>query len=179
MGTATAQGVTVGSRPARFSAMTIDGRQIFIRDLRNQGAPFFLYFINDRDNLSSRASTEINRMVRGYGKSKAKWYAISNAPADRARSYVVEFKPPYQVLMDDHLSTIQAFGIQNAPAVVMIDREGKVAKIWKGFSGPMLKDLNRTVARVNGKRVRWYDFSRAPSVTTFGEPFIQSRPGAG
>jgi peroxiredoxin len=174
-----AQGVSVGDKAPGFTVNEVSGRVWSLRDMRSQGSPLFLYFINDRDNLSSRASSYINRMVRAYTPSHVKWYGIINAREDRTRSYVTEFNPPYQVLMDRNMTAVQLYGLQNAPAVIMIDRQGRVAKIWRGFSGPMLKDLNRTLARVNGKRVKRLDFSRTPSVTQYGQPFIRARAGAG
>lgn len=178
-GLAAAQGVQPGDPAPAFTVNNAAGKPVLLRDLRNQGSPFFLYFINDRDNVSGRASSFINRMVRSYTPSKVKWYGIINSREDRARSYLSEFNPPYQVYLDPQMTTVQLYGFQSAPAVVEIDGEGKVVKIWRGFSGWMLKDLNREIARVNGKRAKAFDFSRTPSVTQYGQAFIGARRGAG
>lgn len=176
-GVAAAQGLRVGDKVPSFSVVGPDGKQVFLKDMQNAGSPIFLFFINDRDGTSASAAGYINKIAGAYTPSKVKWYGIINAREDRLRSYQSEMNPPYQLYMDPTLSAVQTFKAQGSPYVVLINKSGRVAHIWNGYSGANLKDLNRAVARANGRKVASIDFRRTPSTVQYGRGFI-TQPGA-
>jgi len=157
----------IGLPSPKFSAVSIDGKRLFLGDLQNEG-PIFLYFMRDGDPTTRLATTYIERIVRSYVPSRANWYAVVDGRADRMRSVASEYNLPFRMLRDADLSVVHAFGIQNSPAVVEIGSDGKVMNIWKGYSGYRLKAINKATAEINYRKVRHIDFSKTPSTTIYG-----------
>jgi peroxiredoxin len=176
-GIAFGQKLQVGQAAPDFNAATITGQRMYLKDLQATGSPLFLYFINESDPISSQASNYINRIVKAYTPSSTKWYGVINVAPERAHSYQAEFNPPYQLLLDTGLASMQTFKAESSPTIVEIDKEGKIAHVWAGLSGAMMKSLNRAVARANGKRVATMDFSQLPSTTQFGQAFVRNGGG--
>jgi len=168
-----AQNLHPGNAAPKFNVKDIAGREYLLSNLMDQGSPTFLYFINIRDNTSRQASSYINKIIQNYTPSPTKWFGIVNAPEDKLRSYQSEMSPPYQLLMDEGLNSMQIYHAKSSPTIVEIDKSGNVMHTWQGFSASNLKSLNRAVAAANGKRVMEMDFSRAPSTVVYGDPFIK------
>ncbi len=176
-GTAGAQGLVGKDAPA-FSVMSSEGKRVFLKDLLGE-RPIFLFFINDRDAVSSQAAPYIHRIIRTYSPGKSRWFGVMNSRADRARSWNAQFNAPYRLFMDEDLTMVRQFQVENSPTVVMISPEGKVVREWRGFSGYWLKDLNRAVAQANGQKFKYIDFNRTPSTTRYGANYIMNNAGGG
>jgi peroxiredoxin len=171
-GVAAAQTVKEGQPAPMITVNNLAGDQITLKDMEKTGAPIFLFFINTQDNTSSAAAGYINRIAAAYVPSKTKWYGICNGPADSLRAYQSELNPPYQLMLDNSLASMQAFRAQASPTVAEISGDGTVMHLWVGYSASMLKHLNRAVALANGKKPAPLDFSRCPETTMFGHPYI-------
>lgn len=164
------QGWKPGDEAPKVSFVSPDGKRLFLKDLQNQG-PFFLYFIRRDDPVSARMTTMVNRMIRAYTPARTKWYGVIDEGGSRMSSWVSENRPPYRVFADEDGTIRRAFKIESAPAIVMIDPEGKIVQEWAGYSGYWLKNLNSYLAQVNRTPMKKFDFSRTPSVTEHGRPF--------
>ena len=157
----------VGLPSPKFSALSMDGKRLFLGDLQSEG-PIFLYFMRDGDPTTRLETTYIERIVRSYVPSRANWYAVVDGKADRMRSVAAEYNLPFRMLRDEDLSVVHAFGIQNSPAVVEISSDGKVMNIWKGYSGYRLKAINKATAAINHRKLQYIDFSQTSSTTIYG-----------
>lgn len=178
-GIAVAQTAQEGGPAPAVSVQNLAGDRISIHDMEGQGSPIFLFFINTQDNTSSSAANYIDKIAAAYVPSKTKWFGICNGPVDRVRAWQSELNPPYQVLVDPTLSSMQSFRAQSSPTIVEIGNDGTIMHVFTGYSASMLKKLNRTVAAANGVRPMRIDFSKAPGTTQFGNPYIGRQPGSG
>ncbi len=163
-----------GMRPLGFSALSRSGKRMYIRDLVANG-PAFLYFINQGDNTNSQFARELSRIQGAYGPSKTKWYGVINAERSRTDSWVAEFNPSYEVLMDPELSLVQLYGVESSPALLYIGADGQIIKQWMGFSGFWLKDINKFFADVEGRTMKYIDFNKTPSTTRYGNGYFLRR----
>lgn len=177
IGTSASAQLKPGDNLPQFAITGQDGKRWVAKDFQKPGQRTFLYFINDMDNTSRQASTEINRLVKMYGG--AQWYGVVNAREDRVRSYASEFQPPYPLLLDPDLRTIMTLGIKSAPTVVMIDGKGRIGKVWTGFGRDAMASLNRTLAASAGKRAQRFDNSNVPTQTKYGQTYVKARAGNG
>jgi|GEM_PF-2169077 len=177
-GNTTMEGGVVGaggrSGPAGASFLMMDGRPVYMRDLA-PGQHVFLFFIRNGDNVARQAAPYVNRMVRAYSGGRAKWFGVFTDRTDRARSWQAEFNPQYRLLLDPSLAAVQAFRVESSPTIVHVGPNGRVLNTWRGLSGYGMKQLNRAVARANGRRVARLDFSRLPNSTNYGEAFVIGR----
>jgi hypothetical protein len=165
------QAQTHGDRPLGFSAMSMTGKRMFIRDLVANG-PAFLVFVRHGDGVSNQFAQQLSRIQKAYGPGKTKWYGILNADPSRANSWIAEFNPSYEVLMDRELSLVQLYGVESAPAVVLIGEDGRIIREWMGYSGYWLKDMNLAIAKAEGVPPKKIDFSMTPSSTRYGARYI-------
>lgn len=179
MGVASAQELHRGNPAPTFVLSNLGGDKVASSSLRNPGHPSFLFFINEADNVSRQAANVINKMVASYGNTDVKWTGIINAREDRARSYQAELNPTYTLLLDPQMSVIAQYQIKNSPTVVMIDENGKVARVWKGYSAAMMKNLNTAMANASGGRAQRFDSTGLPSSVTYGTPFFVAQPKNG
>ncbi len=168
--------VKVGDPSPKFSALSMDGKRLFLKDLENEG-PIFLYFLRDGDAVARKETAYIKQIVKAYTPSRSNWYAVINGREDRARSLAAEYALPFRILRDEDLSAVHAFGIQNSPAVVQISHTGKILGIWRGFSGYRLKAINKAAASVNRRKIHSIDFSSTPSTTEYGLDYMNPRKG--
>jgi len=169
----------VGKAVPPFTTLAIGGQRVSFDDMKGQGSPIFIYFINGSDPLSSQASNYINRIASAYSPSKTKWFGIINQPEEKVRSYQAEFNPPYQLLMDTNSSSMQLLGAQSSPTLVEIGSDGKIKREWTGLSAPLMKSINREVARANGMKPAEMDFSKLPSTTQVGLRFVAGTNNGG
>lgn len=167
------QGLKIGDALPTFDLPNVDGKKVFSTDLQNPGHPAFIYFINDMDNTSRETTAYFNRLVRMYQPGNVKVFGITNARQEQARSWQSEFKPPYQVLTDPQLASMKLMAIKSAPTIVMINPDGKVGRIWSGFSAPMLKEVNAAMAGSVSRRAQVFDLGTAPATTRYGRPYIE------
>jgi len=173
-----ATNVKVGQPLPPFTASGIDGKKYLTSDLRNEGHPAFLYFINESDGTSRAMTSFFDRIVKAYQPGDTKVFGIINAREDKARSYQSEFQSPYQVLVDPNLSTINLLGVKSAPTVIMLDESGNVSKVWAGFSATALKEINTAMAGGAEGRAQTFDFGTAPSATKYGASYNVRKEGA-
>jgi hypothetical protein len=147
---------------------------MFVRDLVANG-PAFIYFIRHGDSVNDQFARQLHKIQAAYGPGKTKWYGIVNADRSRTDSWIAEFDPHYEVLMDPELSLVQLYGIESSPAVVLIGTDGKIIKQWMGYSGYWLKDLNKSIAQQENVKMANIDFNRTPSSTRYGARYILNK----
>lgn len=175
-GGASAQALRAGSAAPAFSLTNSEGSILYLKDLQANG-PFFLYFINPEDPTNALAVTYIDRIAGAYAPAKAKWYGVIAARQDRAQAWQSEINPPYQLYLDPDLTTVRTLHIQSSPTVMLIDASGHIVKEWDGLSATALKDLNRTVARINHAKAQTIDLTNAPATTRFGAQYGNTTAG--
>jgi len=167
---ASAYQLKVGDKSPDFSAVSMSGRRLYLKDLQEQG-PVFLYFVRDGESPCSQETPYIERMLKSYGATRSNWYGVLNSKDDQVRAFMAEYSPSFRVLKDEDMSMVHALGIRNAPTVVQIGAHGKVLHVWRGFSGTNLNEMNLAMAKANHQKASQLDFSQAPSTTIYGVDF--------
>lgn len=169
---AAAQGnnLKAGQPTPDFTLRRVDQSSVTKNELMNEG-PFFLYFVNVRDNVSAQTTEFLVRHLKQYGDMKVKFRAVINGTTDVARAYDAEKRTDMDLLLDPNANVATLFGLRSAPAIVLIDTKGNAVRAWQGLSGAKMKDLNKWIARQNGVKAKPVNTRLLPNSTRYGATF--------
>lgn len=133
-----------GKLAPAFAASTAAGKSFALKTLTAKG-PVFLYFIKKDCPTNARAEKYYNRIFEASG-GKANIIGVINADAEQYEAWDKRFKAPFPVVLDPQKKVIGAFQAERSPWVVEVGTSGKIAKVWEGYSEPMLKELFQAMA---------------------------------
>ncbi|MCW5943176.1 MAG: redoxin domain-containing protein [Fimbriimonadaceae bacterium] len=155
-----------GDKAPAFSAMGSDGKSHTLASLTKEG-PAVLYFIKEDCPVNAEAVKYYNRMASAY-KGKARLIGVINVDKVGYAGWAKRFKPTYPVLFDPSLKTIHGFKAKASPWAVEVGKDGKIAKVWPGYSANTLAQINARLAKAAGTTVAKVDLGGAPGGNTFG-----------
>jgi hypothetical protein len=75
------------------------------------------------------------------------------------------------VLLDPDLKLVRSFGVENSAYVIVVDRHGRIAMHWPGYSASMLQQLGAALASMTGTPFRPIDTLDAPADLYTGCPY--------
>lgn len=161
------------ARPAAaFAAVDHTGRAHSLASLTAQG-PFVLYFIKDGCPCSQDLEPLIQRLAARF---EVPFVGVINGDAEIAEAWIDTFNVQTPILLDPELQIIRAYGIERSAYVAVIDRDGRIAKLWPGYSAEMLQELNDLVAEKAGVEPEPFDPLYAPNEITSGCYFYSDDP---
>jgi peroxiredoxin len=171
-----ALGVAVGMQGARvlnagdaapsFSARGTDGKSYTLASLTKSG-PVFFYFIQDGCPVNDQAAPHVHKVADAY-RGKATFIGIMDSNEATAKRWASKFKATYPILPDPDQKIIKSFRAQASPWLIQVGRDGKVAKVWEGYSQGYLNELNANAARAANTTPSKLDFSAAPARPRYG-----------
>lgn len=157
----------VGKPAPAFTATGNDGKTHTLESL-TKGSTLVLYFIKDGCPVNSDAIQYVNKISAAYKDNvKVKLVGVFNGDAKAFERFNSRFKVPYLVLYDPGYSLIKSYGAKYSPWLTRV-AEGKVAKVYPGYSVESLADLNALMARDGGVAKAAISFEGAPAQETFG-----------
>lgn len=160
---------TMSDRPApRFARHGADGEAYALLDLTRQG-PVVLTFIKDGCPCSEAAQPFFNQIAAAY--PDARFLGVIDVEAEAARRWTSTFGVSYPVLPDPQHELVKDYAARNSAYVILIDRDGRIARYWPGFSSTMLDDLGSALARLCGVTRTAVNIADAPVEMYTGCPF--------
>jgi peroxiredoxin Q/BCP len=160
------QGVwKAGDRAPDFTAIDTNGKSHTLTSLLAQG-DVFLYFISDTCPINAQAVKYFNRLSAAY-KGKAQIIGVINTDKKGYAAWQKTFKAPFPVLLDPKLKVIRSYKANASPWMVQV-KDKKIARVWAGYSGPYLKEINEAMATAGDAAVAKVDFGGAPADYQFG-----------
>ncbi len=155
-----------GSQAGEFSAKGTDGKTHTLKSVTATG-PVFFYFIKEDCPINADAVKYYTRLSAAY-KDKAQLVGVFNGDEKQFANWQKRYKVPFTVLLDPDMKIIKGYKAQASPWVMEVDSKGKVAKVWPGYSAPMLNELSASMAGASKQSVAKVDFAGAPADTRYG-----------
>ena len=137
--------------------------------------PQFIYFVKDGCPCSYDAEPLFKRLGLKYAHS-VEFATVTDAALDHAKAWDIAQTPPYPVVYDPDHRIINQFGATNSVFSVLLDVNGRVLKMWPGYSKSILKDMNAFLAKAAGVGETPFDPQYAPDAKTSGCPFSEPTP---
>lgn len=134
--------------------------------------PQFVYFIKEGCPCSFDAEPILNSLYKHLGK-KVDFVAIINQDQEGAKKWSGAMLPPYPVVADPKLEMITAFKIKSSVYGVLLDNEGRIVKMWPGYSKNILSEMNKVMSAEAGVEVKPFDSLYAPKPDTAGCDFVE------
>ncbi|MCP8968715.1 thiol-disulfide oxidoreductase ResA [Ectobacillus ponti] len=123
--------VAIGSAAPNFKAVTMDGKEISLRDLRGKGV-----FLNFWGTWCKPCEKEMPYMNELYSVYKDKGVEIVALNADETEIAVKNFAAQYglkfPIAIDKGQEILTTYGVVPLPTSFLIDKNGKVVDIIKG-----------------------------------------------
>jgi len=159
-------GLKAGVSAPTFQANASDGKSYSLKSLTEKG-PAFLYFVKDGCSANPFSVKYFNRLYNAY-KGKVRFIAVMNSGKDAYASFVKDYGAPFPGLLDPDEKIIQAYSVHHSQTVVMVGKDGKVAKTFQGYGKDSLSQLNASLAGAAKSAVLKVDLAGAPSGTAYG-----------
>lgn len=163
---ASAQSWKAGAQAPDFTAKGSDGKTHSLKSLTAKG-PFVLYFIGRTCPVNAKAVPYYNKVAQAYG-DKVPIVGVINGDEAQYKEWQREFKSPFTVLYDPQMKIIKAYRAERSPWLIMVGKNGKIAKEWIGYSVGELDELSASIAGANKAKVQKLDFSGAPASPRYG-----------
>ncbi len=146
-----------------------DGRTYTLGDLAGEG-PVVLAFIKDGCPCSSDAQPFFNRLQAAYGR-EVRFLGVIDVDTDRGRAWGQKNATTFPLLADPALAAIHAYSAESSAYVAVIDRDGKIDRLYPGYSKSMLAELGDRLAALAGVPPRPIDAAGAPPELVTGCPY--------
>lgn len=163
-----------GKEAPTFDLPDSEGGRIASRDLLKNG-PLVVVMTKDGCPCSIESQPFFNQISEMY-KGKASFVGIIDANQATAQLYKRSQKVPYPIVMSETADVFKAFRAKQSVYVYLIGRDGAQARVWPGYSAPMLIDLNDQLAKAIGVPAKPITLKDAPGEMTSGCYFFEDDP---
>lgn len=123
----------VGSEAPAFSFTDIEGKADTLKDYA-KGEPLLLVFLQTTCRSCQRELEHMRDLAQtGF---KVPVLAIFIDPTPREfKQFVADNKLPFRFTWDEEMTIVEAYGVSFAPTSFLLDKERKVAKVYRGWQG--------------------------------------------
>ncbi len=141
-------------------AKSTDGTSIKIAP-PNGNKPQFVYFVMDGCPCSVDAEPLFHDLQRRFGSS-IEFISVTNADQTQAKRWSGQMSVMYPVIPDPKEKVIHAFGATNSVFSALILPDGKITKMWPGYSKDILEEMNRLMSKLSAQPEKPFDTKWAP-----------------
>ncbi|MGV3617146.1 MAG: peroxiredoxin family protein [Fimbriimonas sp.] len=152
-----------------FETKDFEGKPVTIAPANGE-RPQFVYFVLDGCPCSYDAEPLFQRLSKRY-KGKIDFVTITNADEKKAREWSVQMLVPYPVISDPGKEIIGAYEAKSSVYSALITKDGRIAKMWPGYSQKILADQNALMAKLTGVKETPFDAQYAPEEKSTGCAF--------
>lgn len=152
-----------------FQLFSTDGSSLSLKDLTKNG-PVFIYFVLQGCPCSIEAEPHFEALEQQF-HGKVSFLAVTNAGAEDAKKWKTEFAVPYSVASQPKLDLMHLYGVSRSVYSLLIGQDGKIIRMWPGYSASMLQELNKEMAQAVGRQPKKFDPKLAPEIMTSGCEF--------
>ncbi len=143
-----------------FHLTDSDGKAVDIANPKGD-KPQFIYFILDGCPCSVDAEPLFHLLYANF-KDKVNFVGVIDKGKDRAQTWSYEKAVKYPIVPDPNLEVIHGFDAVASAYSCLVTRQGKILKMWPGFSADMLKEMNALMSKAVGEKTRPFDPQYAP-----------------
>lgn len=133
----------------------------------NQDKPQFVLFILDGCPCSIDAQPIFNGLSKHW-KGKVDFYGVIDSEQKKARAWTSDYRAAFPVVSDPSKKLIKAYEAKQSVYCALISKEGKIVKLWPGYSSGMLKEMNELIAKELEEKPTLFDTQYAPVDKTSG-----------
>jgi hypothetical protein len=143
-----------------FAIKDVEGKPVLIAQ-RGLTRPQFIYFVHD-DCPCSYAAEPLFHSLFDRFKGQIDFISVINAGPEKGKKWVNEMDVPYAVVPDPKVDIMKAYSATSSAYSALVTPDGRIDKMWPGFSRDLLLEMNREMARVTGQPEMPFDTQYAP-----------------
>lgn len=164
-------GAEAGRAAPEFSLKSSKDEVVSSKELLKKG-PVVVVMTKDGCPCSIESQPFFNQIHESY-QDVATFVGIIDADIPVAQLYVSSLSVPYPILTETGEKTFRDFGAKQSVYTYLIGKDGKVVRVWPGYSAKTLIELNQAVADAAGVKARVLALKDAPAVMTSGCYFFE------
>jgi peroxiredoxin len=153
------------SAPA-FATSDADGKAQDLKDLISS-KPLVILFIKEGCPCSIEAQPVFNKLSEAY-KGKVAFLGVINGDGKVAQEFAKTNEMAFPVLPDPKLEIVKPYGAERSVYVALVAQDGKIDKLWPGYSKTMMSEMNERIAHLAGIPPKTVDFQLVPNKMTSG-----------
>ncbi|MFZ4508585.1 MAG: peroxiredoxin family protein [Fimbriimonas sp.] len=123
--------------------------------------PQFVVFIKEGCPCSFDSAPLFDRLYRHLG-GKVDFVGVIDKDVEGAKKWAGAMLPPFPILPDPKLEIIHHYKAPRSVYSVLLSPEGKVVKMWPGYSKRILLEMNKTMSKAAGVEAKPFDPQYAP-----------------
>ena len=123
--------------------------------------PTFVYFVKEGCPCSYDANPFYKGLADAF-KGDVDFVAVTDADEVGAKRWSTELSVPFPVVSDPKAEVMKAYNAKSSVYSALVDREGRIVKIWPGYSQSLLREMNQSLAREAGTAEKPFDTRFAP-----------------
>jgi peroxiredoxin len=150
-------------------AQDSEGKLFSVSEALRRG-PLFVYFVKHDCPCSVDAEGLFHRLHTKW-MDNVTFVAVIDAAAADAHNWKTDYEMPYPLIPDPGEKIIHSFHATNSTFSALVNTNGKIERMWPGYSKGYLLDMNKTIAKLTGKPVGVLDTAYAPLKKTSGCAF--------
>ena len=143
----------------RLDLVTYDGHALTVGGPSEH--PRFVYFVKEGCPCSYDAEPlfrDLHKQLEG----KIDFVAITDADAKGAKKWASEMSVAWPLVSDPKAHAMRVYGAKSSVYSALLDREGRIVRMWPGYSKGFLEEMNRRMSEVAGVPERPFDTKYAP-----------------
>jgi peroxiredoxin len=136
-----------GQPAPNFSIISTTGQKISQDNYR--GHVLILDFFASWCQPCRQSIPHLVEMDRKYGKQGLQILGLSvDVDGERViKSFTDEFRVKYPLALAGDSTTV-AFGVRSVPIMFLIDKKGKIAEVFRGYTNEMARSMEQSIKRL-------------------------------
>ncbi len=152
-----------------FAVQDVKGKSVVIGGTSLKH-PQFVYFVHQECPCSYAAEPLFHALADQF-KGQVDFISVTNASTVDAKKWIEEMQVDYPVVSNPKADIMHAYGAVSSAYSALVTTDGKIAKMWPGFSRDLLLDMNREMSLATGQPERSFDTQYAPLKAATGCTF--------
>jgi hypothetical protein len=152
-----------------FIATDVAQKKVYIAQEGSE-KPQFLYFVLDGCPCSFDAEPLFQDLYEHLGR-RVEFISVTDAEFNKAKRWWHQMTVPYSVVSGSDLTLMKAYEAKNSVYSALISKDGKIVKMWPGYSIDILTEMNQLMSVEAGIPIKPFDTKYAPKERSSGCPF--------
>lgn len=154
-----------GKAAPDFRLRTASGSEASLSDYRDK--PLLIFFVEKQCPCCLGAKVYVERLNALYG-DVARTVAILNGTESEAKTWKSATGATFEVLADPDQKAIQAYGAKRGVYTALVTPDGKIDRMFPGYSQPMLEETGTRIAELASIAPRRLEGRKAPPTLISG-----------
>ncbi|MDX2066244.1 MAG: redoxin domain-containing protein [Fimbriimonadaceae bacterium] len=154
----------------KFSRTDHRGRPVTIGDPQ-AARPQLVLFIKFGCPCSIDVEPIYHKLYDRYG-DKVDFVGVIDKPVESARQWQDDLLTPFSIVPDPEKKIARAFRVGRSAYAALIREDGRIVRLWPGYSRGILAEVNELIASEIGLDAKPFDVAYAPEAETAGCDFF-------